>query len=256
MSDEGRRVFPMETALSVVAGKGGDDVLDFMGYAIGRSVDEDCRVGVGPMVKGWLYTLNPDFMKTSYDENIAFPNWVADQKRKLGDNVSITPMPAVELAGVNALIEMVTTARQTAEDKTAEAEEAVAAREAAEADSAAMAPFKKKAGELEKKVAALEEKNGALQAEIADLKGKLAAFDGKVAVDEKDIEKSVKDMVSKAVKDALGGLVAAGGVAAAGAAASEDAPAASEEAAPADSGGVPDTFGFGQSGSNDDGFGF
>ena len=214
MSDEGRRVFPMETALGVLAGKGGADVLDFLGFAVKRDVSDDCRPAVNPMVKGWLYSLNPAFMKASYSEGSPYDAWVADQKRKLGDNVSITPIPAGELAGIEALFEAVESAKQTAEDKEAEADEAIAAKAAADAEVKKLTPFKKKAEDLEKKVAQLEEKNNALAAEVKDLKAKLAAFDGKVAVDEGDLEKSVKDIVSKAVKAALGGLVAAGGVAA------------------------------------------
>lgn len=253
MSDEGRRVFPMETALGVVAGKGGADVLDFMGYAISRSVDEDCRPAINPMVKGWLYSLNPDFMKVDYTESISYDSWVAELKKRFGDNVSVTPMTESELAGIDALFDAVESAKQTAEDKEAEAEAAVAAKEAADAEIKVLTPFKKKAEDLEKKVAQLEEKNSALTAEVAELKGKLTSFDGKVAVDEKEIEKSVKDIVTKAVKDSLGGLVAAGGVAAGAAEGGEASPA--EEAAD-DSGGVPDSFGFGASGADGDGFGF
>lgn len=249
MSDEGRRVFPMETALGVLAGKSGDDVLDFMGYALGRAVDEDCRPAVNPMVKGWLFSLNPEFMKTGYDETLGYDTWVAEQKKKLGDNVSLPSMPASEVAGIDALFDTVEGAKQTADDKIAEAEEAAAAKEAADAEIKALTPFKKKAADLEAKVAKLEAQNSELSSQIEELKEKLAAFDGKVAIDEKEIEKSVKDIVSRAV----GALAAAGGVAAVEGGA---------EAAPADfgdsgsSGDVPDDFGFGASGANNDGFGF
>ncbi|MDL2279676.1 hypothetical protein LJC15_03305, partial [Desulfovibrio sp. OttesenSCG-928-G11] len=225
MSDEGRRVFPMETALGVVAGKGGDDVLDFMGYALNRSVDEDCRPAVNPMVKGWLFSLNPDFLKSEFNENISYDSWVAEQKRKLGDNVSIQPMSEADLSGINALFDTVAEAKQLAEDKEAEAAEALAARQAAEAEAKALAPFKKKAEDLEAKVAALEEKVSALNGELSEAKAKAASFDGKVAVDETGLEKAIKDIVQKAV----GGLVAAGGAAAAAGAAE-----GGEAAAPAD----------------------
>lgn len=254
MSDEGRRVFPMETALSVVAGKGGDEVLDFMGYAVGRSVCDCCRPALTPIVKGWLYALNPDFMKTDYSDSIGWEVWLDAQKKKFGDNVSITPMPAQELSAVNALIETLEQAKRTAEDKTAEAEAAQSAKEAADAEIAALTPFKKKAETLEKKVAELEEKVSGQLAEVAELKEKLASFDGKVAIDEKEIEKSVKDIVSRAVA----GIAAAGGVAV-GAATAEggaaDAPAAFDDGSSSASS-VPDDFGFGASGSDTDGFGF
>ena len=244
----------METVLGVVAGKGGADVLDLLGFAVKRDVSDECRPAVNPMVKGWLYSLNPAFMKVAYNENTSFNVWVADQKRQLGDNVSITPIPAGELAGIEALFEAVESAKQTAEDKEAEAEEAQAAQASAEAEVKKLTPFKKKAEDLEKKVAQLEEKNNALTAEVKDLKAKLAGFDGKVAVDEGDLEKSVKDIVSKAVKAALAGLVVAGGAVAAAEGAADDFAAAEEPAA--ETGGVPDTFGFGTSGSDGDGFGF
>lgn len=255
MSSNGRKVFSMETALGVIAGRSGTDVLDFLGFALARDICDDCRPAVNPMVKGWLYSLNPDFMKVSYNENMTYDVWVSEQKRKLGDNVSITPIPESELAGISALFDLVENAKQTAEDKEAEAADAVAAKEAAEAEAKALAPFKKKAEDLEKKVAQLEEKNSGLAAELAEMKSKLTSFDGKVAVDENDIEKSVKDIVSKAVKAALGGLVAAGAAAADG---GDDAPAGFDSPAEesSSSNAVPDTFGFGTSGSNDDGFGF
>ena len=252
MSDEGRRVFPMETALGLVADKGGDDVLDFMGYAVGRNVDDECRPALSPIIKGWLYTMNPDFMKADFNDGVGYDVWVDSQKKKLGDNLSITPLPGRELAAVNALIDTLEEAKKTAEDKTAEAEEAVAAKKTADAEVAAMTPFKKKAEDLEKKVAGLEEKNSSLNAEIAELKEKLAAFDGKVAIDEKEIEKSIKDIVSRAVA----GIAAAGGGVATGAGdAAAEAPASFEDTG-SSSGGVPDDFGFGASGSDGDGFGF
>jgi hypothetical protein len=237
----------METALSVVAGKGGADVLDFMGYAVGRSVCDDCRPALNPMVKGWLYSLNPEFMKSGYSEQISYDAWVGEQKRKFGDNLSVTPMPERELADVNTVIETLEAAKQLAEDKEAEADEANAATDAANAEIKALTPFKKKAEELEAKLAKAEEKSKALANEVGELKEKLKAFDGKVAIDEKEIEKSVKDIVKRAVgaiAAAGGGLAAEGGDAAAG-----------DDAGSSD-GGVPDTFGFGASGNNDDGFGF
>ena len=252
MSDEGRRVFPMETALSVVAGKGGDEVLDFMGYAVGRSVCDCSRTALNPIVKGWLYSMNPEFMKTDYTDSVGWEIWLDAQKKKLGDNVSITPMPAQEIASVNAFLDTLEQARRTAEDKTAEAEAALASKEAADAEIAVLSPFKKKTEDLEKKLAGLEEKNGALLAELGELKEKLASFDGKVAIDEKEIEKSVKDIVSKAIA----GLAAAGGVVAGAAAGSGESEAAAAFEDTSSDSSVPDSFGFGASGSDGDGFGF
>ena len=156
MSDAGRRIFKMETALGVLANQSGADVLDFLGFVISRGVDECCRPAVAPMAKGWLYSMNPEFMKAPFDGTTSFNSWCNEQKTRLGDNVSLEPMPAAEVAGIHALIDTVEAAFQDAADKAAEAAEALEAQAAAEANAKAMAPFKAKAEELEKKVAQLE----------------------------------------------------------------------------------------------------
>lgn len=253
MSDAGRRIFKMETALGVLANQGGADVLDFLGFVISRSVDECCRPAVAPMAKGWLYSMNPEFMKVPFDGTTSFNAWCNEQKGRLGDNVSLEPMPAAEVAGIHTLMDTVEAALQDAQDKAAEAAAALEAQKAAEANAKAMAPFKAKAEELEKKVAQLEEKNKGLAGELAEEKAKSAAFSGKVAIDEKEIEKTLKDIITRTVGSMSFAAGAAAGTAGAEGAAAE--PAAFD--APTDSAGaVPDTFGFGASGASDDGFGF
>ena len=249
MSDNDRRVFPMESALGVVTGKGGGEVLDFLGYAVQREICDCARPAVAPAVKGWLYSLNPDFFSIAVDEGMDYEAWVTQQKKKLGDHFSVEPMPAHEVEGINALLDSIESAETDAEDGKAQAE-------AAQAELKALAPFKSKAADLEKKVAQLEEKNKALTEEVSKLKGELAGYAGKVAVNEKDLEQSVKDLVSRAVKDALASLpVAAAG---AGAAAASGDTAAAAPAGFDDGATVapPDDFGFGSSGASGDGFGF
>ncbi len=250
MSDDGRRVFPMETVLDVISGKTGPDVLDFLGFAVSRPVCDCCRAAVAPVVKGWVYSLNPEFMKTDFDESVPYEMWMNGQKKRLGDSVSIPAMPQKESEGIGALLDSVQAAKTTSEEK-------IAAAEAAQAEVAALTPFKQKAEEFEKKAAQLEEKNKTLTEQVNGLKKELAGFAGKVAIDAADLEKSVKDMVAKAVKDALANLPV--GAAAAGGAASGDTVAASSESSDGtgdSQGEVPDTFGFGSSAPSDDGFGF
>lgn len=243
MSDDGRKIFAMETALDLVAGNKNPEVGAFLSYVTGREICENCQTLISPVAKGWLCTLNPDFAKASYDEGTAYGVWVHEQKARLGDSISITPMPAKEVSALHAMLDTVKAAKDTAEAEAAAAAEA-------KAEAEALAPYKAKNADLEKKVGQLEEKNKALSTEVANLKKELAAFSGKIALNANEIEGSVKDMVAKAVKEALANLpVAAPGQATAGAA----APA--EEAA-ADTGGVPDSFGFGTSGADGDGFGF
>ncbi len=82
MSDDGRRVFPMETVLDVISGKTGPDVLDFLGFAVSRPVCDCCRAAVAPVVKGWVYSLNPEFMKTDFDESAKYIFlWVVVKKQ-------------------------------------------------------------------------------------------------------------------------------------------------------------------------------
>lgn len=252
MSDDGRKIFSMETALGVIAEQETPQVRDLLAFAIGRPVCECCIKAVSPMVKGWLMCLQPNFFNLQYTSNVSFTIWAEEQKAKFGDNVSITPIPANDVKGMHALLDLVDEAKNTATEKTEEAEAANEAAEAAKAEAKALAPFKQKAEDLQKKVASLEEANKGLTADMGKMKTEMAAFDGKVAINDKEIEKAVKDIITKAV-----GTMSFAAAGAAGAATGEGAAAPAEEAAaPADAGGVPDTFGFGTSGANDDGFGF
>ena len=245
MSDEARRVFKMETILGLIAGKSGADISDLLGYLSQRELSAEQEGAVAPMAKGWLYSQHPPFMECDFAEGESFDAWAASEASRLGDNVSVQPIPANEMAGISVVLDAMADAKATI---AAQAEEL----ETAKAQVAELEPFKAQTADLEKKVADLEGKLEGAQTDLAGAKKELKAFDGKVAVDEKDIESSVKDMVSKAVKDALAALPAGAAVAGVVAEeAAEEAPA--EEASSSD---VPDDFGFGSSGASDDGFGF
>jgi hypothetical protein len=77
----------------------------------------------------------------------------------------------------------------------------------------------------------------------------MVPFQGKTPVDQQELENIIKDAIVKNLKNFTGGAAVAGVAAVAGEAAAE---VAEEES----SGGVPDSFGFGSSGSDGDGFGF
>ena len=250
MSDDGRKIFSMETALGVIAEQENPQVRDLLAFAIGRPVCQCCIKAVSPMVKGWLMCLQPNFFNLQYNGNVSFTIWAEEQKAKFGDNVSITPIPANDVKGMHALLDLVDDAKRTATEKTEEAEAANEAAEAAKAEAKALAPFKKKAEDLQQKVAGLEEAAKGLTADMAKMKTEMAAFDGKVAINDKEIEKAVKDIITKAVGTMSFAAAGAAGAAAGAAAALEEVAAVEE------TGGVPDTFGFGTSGSDGDGFGF
>lgn len=245
MSDEARRVFKMETILGLIAGKGGTDVSDLLCYLTQRELCADEEGVVAPMSKGWLYSMEPRFMQCSYEEGEPFDAWTKKQASKLGSNVSVDPIPAADMASISIVLDKLADAKATV------AEQATAI-EGLQANVAEFEPFKAQAADLTKKVEDLSGKLEAAQTDLAKAKKELKTFDGKVAINETEVESSVKDIVSRAVKDAIASLpVGAAVVAADGA----EAPAEEAPAEPAGSS-VPDDFGFGASGNDDSGFGF
>ena len=109
----------------------------------------------------------------------------------------------------------------------------------------ALEPAEARAAALSKKVDELEAKIKTMNTDMGGLRKQVAEFQGKVAINHDELMMNIKD----AIKDGLKGMVV-GGVAAGAAAAGEEAAPAAEENA------VPDDFGFGASGANNDGFGF
>ncbi len=250
MSEEARRVFKMETILGVIAGKSGADVTELLGYLAQRNLCPEEVGAVAPIAKGWLYSLEPRFMQCAYTESEPFDDWARKHAATLGDNVSLEPIAAAEMAGIAVVL-----------DRMADAKAAQAAQAGEISDLKAkvdaLAPFEGKTAALEKQVADLTGKLEKAKADLTAAQQELKGFDGKIAINEKEIESSVKDMVSKAVKDALANLPVGAAVAGAAVAAdaAEAAPAGFDE--PAASGNdVPDDFGFGASGPGNDGFGF
>ena len=92
----------------------------------------------------------------------------------------------------------------------------------------------------------VEQQLGQDAEQMEALRKQVAEFQGKVAINHDELMMNIKD----AIKDGLKGMVVGGVAAGAAAAAGEEAAPAAEESA------VPDDFGFGASGANNDGFGF
>lgn len=243
MSDVARKVFPMETVLALVMGKEDVDVRDLAGYLTGRSIACCCCAKlVAPMAAGWLAGIYPQFVGLEWEETTSWENFVSQMKSSLGDNVSVTPMDARRQAMVGKVLDGAADAQGTIEAQTKEIANLQARVEALE-------PFQARTQELEKKCAQLEGKVKTLTTDAGNLRKQLLPFQGKVAVDQEGLETIIKD----AIKANMKGLVV-GGAAAAGAAGAEDTPV--EEAAPEADNGPAAEFGFGSSGSNNDGFGF
>ncbi len=242
MSDAARKMFPLESVLALVVGKENAPISEIAGFLTGRSLCCCTSALVAPMAAGWLASLYPDFVNLDVKEGEPWSAFVARMKAKIGDNVSVPPMSGYGLALVGKVLDA---AAEKSETLKAQAAEIVALQARVEE----LEPYQGKADEQEKKITQLEAKIKSQTADIGALRKDMIPFQGKTPVDQQGLETIIKDAIVKNLKNFTGGAVAG---AAAGAVAGE----AAAEAAPEDSGGVPDSFGFGASGSDGDGFGF
>lgn len=239
----------METILALWTGKGGAGQKELMEFLTGRSLCDCEATLVAPLVKAWLGSQLPALMGTKVDPAAIYEEWLKKECARLGgENASLEPIPAEEMAGIVMVLDKI--AASTA--AVTEAQAKVAAMEAQVAD---LAPYKAKAEKFEKEATQLKGKVDGLTKDVADLKAQVAGFQGMVPVAEDDINATIKDIVTKALKDAVASVplgAAVGAAAAAGETTAEtgfDAPAEEANA-------VPDDFGFGASGPASDGFGF
>ncbi|MDR2055606.1 MAG: hypothetical protein LBQ10_07050 [Desulfovibrio sp.] len=240
MSDTNRKVFPVESVLALVAGKGGADIREIAGYVAGRSLACDCCArAAGPFAAAWLARLYPKFSELEWKEDMPWEAFVAKGRSLFGDNVSLTPMDGRVRAVADQALDFLADSFKNLQAQTAAAVEL-------EGRVRVLEPLEAKAAALQKKCDALEDKIKSMNTDLGGLRKQVAGFQGKVAVDHDELMRSIKD----AIKDGLKGF-AAGGVAAGAAAAAGDG-----ENAPAGESGVPDDFGFGASGADNDGFGF
>ena len=245
MSAEARRVFKMEVILSLIADKVGGDVVDLLNFLTKRDLNDQEAAVAATLGKAWLFSLNPELMKSEYDETAIYEEWVAKESKRLGDNVSVTPIDDAELAPINAILDTMAANKSTIADQAAQIDELKAKVEELE-------PFTGKAADLENKVEQLEGKVADLEEKKAELSKANAEFAGKLPVAEDDLNSTIKDIVTKAIKDAAASVPL--GTPGAAAAEGGEAAAAAEEVPAEDA--VPDTFGFGASGSDSGGFGF
>ncbi len=245
MSDVARKIFPLDNVLALVLAKEDVDVKDVAGFLVGRSLACDCcsRV-VAPLAAGYLASLYPAFVGLEWDSAKPWDDFVAEQKKTHGDNVSIPPMNAVfqNLAGkvLDALADM---------DDTITAQKTEIA--SLNARVAELEPQDAKAKDLEKKCDQLEGKVKTMTTDMNGLRKQLLPFNGKMAVDQQELMTMIKDTIKANMK----GFVAAGAAGAAGAEVMEDV-AVEEEREPGATVKPPDDFGFGASGDDSSGFGF
>ncbi|MCL1985279.1 MAG: hypothetical protein FWG59_02385 [Betaproteobacteria bacterium] len=241
MSDVARKVFPLESVLALLVGKEDAAVTEIAGFLAGRSLCCCSTALVAPMAAGWLANLYPAFINVKYDTSQPWTNFVSGMKAQVGESVSVPPMTGQSQAMVAKVLDAIAEKSETLKAQAAEITTLQARVEELE-------PFRGKAEEQDKKISQLEAKVKSQNTDIGSLRKEIAPFQGKVPVDQQELENIIKDAIVKNLKNFTGGVAVAGAVAAAGEAMAE---AAAEE-----SGGVPDSFGFGSSGADGDGFGF
>ena len=242
MSDVARKVFPMESVLALLTGKEDAAVAEIAGFLTGRSMCCCTAALVAPMAAGWLANLYPAFINLQYDESRPWADLVSSMKVKVGDNVSVPPMSAQAQTLVAKTLDAIAEKAETLKAQTAE----IATLQARVKE---LEPFRSKAEEQDKKIGQLEAKVKSQTADIGGLRREMAPFQGKMPVDQQELETIIKDAIVKNLKNFTGGVAVAGAAALSGEAVAE---AVTEE----ESGGVPDSFGFGASGSDSSGFGF
>jgi hypothetical protein len=240
MSDVARKVFPLESVLALLVGKEDAAVTEIAGFLTGRSLCCCSAALAAPMAAGWLANLYPAFINLQYDASQPWGTFVSGMKAQLGDNVSVPPMTGQSQAIVVKVLDAM--AEKSAGLKAQAAEIA-----ALQVRVEELEPFQGKAEEQDKKITQLEAKVKSQSVDIGALRKEMAPFQGKMPVDQQELENIIKDAIVKNLKNFTGGAAVAGAAGGAG----EAVAAAAEE-----SDGVPDSFGFGASGANSDGFGF
>lgn len=247
MSDEGRRVIKMESILALMAGKSGGEVSDLLAFLTQRDLTPEEESVVQPLAKAWLMSKIPGLIDVKFEESEIYEKWIASQSKKLGgENVSIAPIPESEMAPINVVLDTLRSNDATIREQAAKAAEL-------EAKVEELEPYVGKAEKLEKEVEQLKSKIEALEAEKAEQAGQIAEFAGKLPVAEDELNATIKDIVTKALKDAVASVPVG---AAAGAVAAEGGEVNAAVEPEEETGGVPDDFGFGASGSDGGGFGF
>lgn len=239
MADD-RKIFPVETVLALIYGKGGDKAKNLASFLTGHTaLSADEEKAVGAFAASWLCRWYPKFMSLEWEEDQGWDAFVTKTKGQIGDNVSLAPMEGRMKDMVGQVIE-------TLEENARSLARQTDAVLALEAEVKELRPIREQAKELQKKVDDLENKAKSMKTEMNGLNRKLADFEGKVAIDHEDLMQNIKD----AIKDGLKGLSIGQAVANTFEAASD----ASSDAVVENE--TEDEFGFGSTKKSDDEFGW
>jgi uncharacterized protein YukE len=212
---EARKIFPINTFVACLKGEGKDankeSLLDMLNYMVGKDVDPEFEPFAIALTKAWIYEQHPELTNLS-----------ASGLAALGENVSVTPLPALAAAEASGIFEQLAEYKSTIAAKDAKIEELEGDIEAKDA----------KIAELQKQVKAFEdEKKGQAEELFITTEKRIEEYTKKLEELLKEVDEVKKN-----------GVVVAGVDAAAGAGA----------AAPAEKEVDEDTFDFGGSSFDDE----
>jgi phosphoglycolate phosphatase-like HAD superfamily hydrolase len=212
---EARKIFPINTFVACLKGEGKDankeSLLDMLNYMVGKDIDPEFEPFAIALTKAWIYEQHPELTNLS-----------ASGLAALGENVSVTPLPALAAAEASGIFEQLAEYKSTIAAKDAKIEELEGDIEAKDA----------KIAELQKQVKAFEdEKKGQAEELFITTEKRIEEYTKKLEELLKEVDEVKKN-----------GVVVAGVAAAAGAGA----------AAPAEKEVDEDTFDFGGSSFDDE----
>lgn len=225
---DARKIFSMSTFAAYIKGVNKEaqsaNIKEMLEHLTGREIDADMQPFAEALGKAYVYEQHPELAKMKGKEVL-----------NMGDNVSVTPMPAEAKAEADAVFARIEGYKKTLEEQAAKIKELEVAK----------AEFETKATALEKDVA---EYKGKVEAYEASAKGE---GDKVIVTSQQTVEEyigKVNELLEQIENVKKHGVVTV--------AAGDGGAAAAPAEAAEESGGVPDDFGFGASGASSDGFGF
>jgi hypothetical protein len=113
---EARKIFPINTFVACLKGEGKDankeSLLDMLKYMIQKDVDSELEPFAIALTKAWIYEQHPELTNLS-----------AAGLAGLGENVSISPLPALASAEISGIFEQLAEYKATINAKEAKIEE-------------------------------------------------------------------------------------------------------------------------------------
>ena len=113
---EARKIFPINTFVACLKGEGKEankeSLLDMLNYMVQNTVDAEFEPFAVALSKAWIYEQHPELTNLS-----------ASGLAALGENVSVTPLPALAAAEASGIMEQLAEYKTTINAKDARIEE-------------------------------------------------------------------------------------------------------------------------------------